>query len=107
MQKRRIFTGTPDTRDHVPLAPPPPPVLTACQMRDMLESIGVRRLGPAEASLLLDKRLKGDRLAALGYLSAAAGAAGDRGGGGEVVVGGGGRAAEAEAPREMAISSFG
>lgn len=42
-------------------------------MRDMLENVGVRRLGPAEASLLLDKRLKGDRLAVLGYLSAAAG----------------------------------
>ncbi|CAM9356595.1 unnamed protein product, partial [Ectocarpus fasciculatus] len=43
------------------------------QMRDMLENVGVRRLGPAEASILLDKRLKGDRLAVLGYLSAAAG----------------------------------
>lgn len=46
-------------------------------MRDMLENVGVRHLGPAEASLLLDKRLKGDRLAMLGYLSAAATGGGD------------------------------
>ncbi|CAM9174230.1 unnamed protein product [Ectocarpus sp. 6 AP-2014] len=56
------------------------------QMRDMLENVGVRRMGPAEASILLDKRLKGDRLAVLGYLSAAAGENGGGGGGG----GGGG-----------------
>ncbi|CBN76706.1 hypothetical protein Esi_0000_0496 [Ectocarpus siliculosus] len=52
------------------------------QMRDMLENVGVRRMGPAEASILLDKRLKGDRLAVLGYLSAAAGENGGGGGGG-------------------------
>ncbi|CAN0145668.1 unnamed protein product [Ectocarpus sp. 12 AP-2014] len=51
------------------------------QMRDMLENVGVRRMGPAEASILLDKRLKGDRLAVLGYLSAAAGKNGGGGGG--------------------------
>lgn len=50
-------------------------------MRDMLENVGVRRMGPAEASILLDKRLKGDRLAVLGYLSAAAGENGGGGGG--------------------------
>lgn len=75
--------------------------------------------------MLLDKRLKGDRLAVLGYLSAAADTSNDGGragiaqgeggafgpsvgdrGGGEVV-GGGGLAAAAEAPRETVISSFG
>lgn len=91
----------------------------------MLENVGVHRLGPAEASLLLDKRLKGDRLAVLGYLSAAADTVNDGGrggiaqgagggggafgaggvsarGGGEAVVGG-----AAEGSRETAISSFG
>lgn len=96
-------------------------------MRDMLENVGVRRLGPAEASLLLDKRLKGDRLAVLGYLSAAAGATGDGGrvgiaqgaeGGGRGAFGVGGVSdrsdgggaivgGAAEGPRETAISSFG
>lgn len=44
------------------------------QMRDMLENVGVRRLGPVEASFLLDKRLKGDQRAALRHHSAAAAA---------------------------------
>lgn len=39
-------------------------------MRDMLENVGVRRLGPAEASLLLGKRLLGDHQALLSNLSA-------------------------------------
>lgn len=72
-----------------PPSPPPPPSTATpgpfanfSQMRDMLENVGVRRLGPAEASLLLDKRLKGDRLAVLGYLSAAAG---DGTGGGRLI----------------------
>lgn len=42
-------------------------------MRDMLENVGVRRLGPAEASLLLDKRLRGDRREHLLRPSASAG----------------------------------
>lgn len=46
----------------------------------MLENIGVRHLGPAEAALLLDKRLKGDRQVFFGNLSAAA-AASENGGG--------------------------
>ncbi|CAM9192731.1 unnamed protein product [Scytosiphon promiscuus] len=99
------------------------------QMRDMLENVGVRHLGPAEASLLLDKRLKGDRLAMLGYLSAAAAGGGDgtgrsnapsntagigSGGGGAVVsVDGGGRSGgfggmqAGAAARETAVPSFG
>lgn len=49
------------------------PFRVAHQMRDMLENVGVRRLGPAEASLLLDKRLRGDRKENLLRLSAVAG----------------------------------
>lgn len=41
-------------------------------MRDMLENVGVQRLGPVEASLLLEKRLRGDRREQLQRLSAAA-----------------------------------
>lgn len=37
----------------------------------MLENVGVRRMGPVEASFLLDKRLKGDQRAALRHHSAA------------------------------------
>lgn len=41
----------------------------------MLENVGVRRLGPVEASFLLDKRLKGDQRATLRHHSTAAVAA--------------------------------
>ena len=44
-------------------------------MRDMLENMGVHRLGPVQASFLLDKRLKGDGRVALRHHSVAAAAA--------------------------------